>query len=143
MMFKGNRQYVGNPLGFNWLYYVSSGYGYRVHPITGVKDYHTGVDVAVPVGTRIFAGSAGTVIESGNNGNYGLAILIDYGNGVQARYAHCSQLNYDVGQTVQAGDIIALSGDTGTVTGPHLHMEIVRNGRHINPFFFMDGTVNY
>jgi len=143
MMFKGNRQYVGNPLGFNWLYYVSSNYGYRISPITGAKEYHTGVDVALPVGTQIFAGGAGTVIQSGNNGGYGLAILIDYGNGVQARYAHCSRLYYSVGQTVNAGDVIALSGDTGSSTGPHLHMEVIKDGRFLNPFFFIAGAVEY
>ena len=143
LMTKGNRQYIGNPVGFNWLSYVSSGYGYRISPITGEKEYHTGVDIAVPVGTPIAAGGAGTVLESGSNGDYGLAILIDYGNGISARYAHCSQLNYSVGQTVQMGDIIALSGNTGNSTGPHLHVEIIKNGRFLDPFFFMDGTMNY
>jgi len=103
------RQYVGNPFDYNWLPYVSSKYGYRIHPITGVKDYHTGVDIGLPEGTPIKAGGAGTVLESGNNGNYGLAILIDYGNGITARYAHCSALNFTVGQTVQVGDIMVFS----------------------------------
>ena len=143
LMVKGNRQYVENPIGINWLSYVSSGYGYRISPIDGTKEYHTGVDIALPVGTPIKAGGAGKVLESGNNSSYGLAILINYGNGITARYAHCSQLNYTVGQTVKAGEIIALSGDTGTVTGPHLHAEVIKNGRYISPFFFMHGTVDY
>ena len=141
MLTHGMRQYVGNPFDENWLPYVSSKYGYRIHPISGVKDYHTGVDIGLPEGTPIKAGGAGTVLESGNNGNYGLAILIDYGNGITARYAHCSALNFTVGQTVQAGDIIALVGNTGSSTGAHLHMEVIKNGRFINPFFFVDGTV--
>ena len=141
LMTKGNRQYVVNPLGTNWLPYVSSGYGYRINPATGAKEYHTGVDIALPVGSPLTAGGAGTVLEAGNSGGYGLSILIDYGKGVTARYAQCSRLNYSVGQTVKAGDIIALSGNTGG--SPHLHMEVIKDGRFLNPYFFMDGTVNF
>jgi len=133
MLTKGNRQYVGNLLKFNWLSYVSCGYGYRINPTTGEKKYSTGVDIAVPAGTPIIAGGMGTVIESGNSGMYGLNLLIDYGKGIQARYAYCSALYYNAGQTVKTGDIIALSGDS-------LYVEITKNGRYLNPLFFMDGT---
>ena len=97
MMMKGNRQYIGNPLGVFWLPYVTSNYGYRVHPITGEKNYHTGVDLILPEGTPLVAGGVGVVVQSGDNGDYGLAILIDYGNGIQARYAHCSVLYFSAG----------------------------------------------
>jgi len=143
MLTKGNRQYVNSPFPFNWLPYVSDNYGYRIHPIDGTKEYHTGVDIALPEGTPILAGGAGVVAEAGENGDYGYAILIDYGGGISARYAHCSELFFTAGQTVQAGDIIALVGSTGASTGAHLHMEVIKDGRFLNPFFFVTGTVDF
>jgi murein DD-endopeptidase MepM/ murein hydrolase activator NlpD len=142
MLTKGNRQYVGTPFDFNWLPFVTSYYGYRIHPIDQVKRMHTGVDIALPEGTPILAGGVGVVVESGYNGGYGYAILIYYGNGISARYAHCSVLHFTVGQTVQAGDIIALVGNTGASTGPHLHIEVIKNGRFLNPLFFVMGTID-
>jgi len=143
MFLHGNRQYVGSPFAFCWLPYVSSYYGYRVHPISGEKDYHAGVDIAVPTDTEIQAGGKGVVLESGYNGGYGLCLLVDYGKGITACYAHCSALLAGVGQTVELGDIIALSGNTGSSTGPHLHMECIKNGSYLNPLYYVDGTVNY
>jgi murein DD-endopeptidase MepM/ murein hydrolase activator NlpD len=140
MFLHGNRQYVGTPFNFSWLPYVSSYYGYRVHPISGDKDYHTGVDIAVPTGTEILAGGDGVVIETGTNGDYGLAVLVDYGKGITARYAHCSALLVSAGQAVKKGDVIGFVGDTGTSTGPHLHMEVLKNGYTLNPLYFVDGT---
>jgi hypothetical protein len=140
MFLKGNRQYVGKPFDMEWLPYVSSYYGYRVHPTNGAKDYHTGVDIAVQTGTEILAGGAGTVLEAGNGGNYGLTLLIDYGKGITARYAHCSALRVGVGQAVKLGDVIALSGNTGNSTGPHLHIEVLKDGEYLNPLYYVDGT---
>ena len=142
MFLHGNRQYLGSPFDFCWLPRVTSYYGYRVHPISGEKDYHTGVDIAVSIGTDIQAGGKGVVLESGYNGGYGLCLLVDYGNGISARYAHCSALLKGVGQTVELGEIIALSGNSGNSTGPHLHVECVKNGRYLNPLYFIDGTIN-
>ena len=143
MFLHGNRQYVGSPFDFEWLPYVSCYYGYRVHPITEIKDYHSGVDIAVTTGTPIRAGGNGVVLESGDNGSYGLNLLVDYGNGTAARYAHCSSLLVSAGQLVNMGDIIALSGNTGASTGPHLHMEVIKDGRYLNPLYFVDGTIIY
>jgi murein DD-endopeptidase MepM/ murein hydrolase activator NlpD len=143
MFLHGNRQYIGSPFPFCWLPYVSSYYGYRVHPISGEKSYHTGVDIAMPTGTEIQAGGNGTILTAGYNGGYGLCLLVDYGDGITARYAHCSALLVDVGQTVKIGDVIALVGSTGNSTGPHLHMEIIKNGRFLSPLYFVDGTVDY
>jgi len=140
MFLHGNHQMIGRPFDFEWLSRVSAFYGYRVSPINGAKEYHKGIDIAVPTGKEILAGGAGVVLEAGNNGDYGLTLLIDYGKGVSARYAHCSVLRVGVGQTVALGDVIALSGDTGNSTGPHLHMEVIKNGRYLNPLFFVDGT---
>jgi len=142
MYLHGNRQYIGSPFVFNWLPHVTSYYGYRIHPVSGVKDYHEGVDISAPIGTPIKAGGKGVVSRSGLDGGYGLALMIDYGNGVAARYAHCSALLASVGHEVITGEIIALSGDTGTSTGPHLHMEIMKNARYLNPLYFVGGTID-
>jgi cell wall-associated NlpC family hydrolase len=137
MALKGNRQYAQSPFGdLNWLPYVSSYYGYRVHPISGDKNYHTGTDIALPTGTEILAGGDGVILQSGTNGGYGLCVLIDYGGGITARYGHCSSLLVSTGQAVQAGDVIARVGSTGNSTGPHLHLEIMKNGRYLNPLYF-------
>jgi ABC-type multidrug transport system fused ATPase/permease subunit len=134
---KGNRQYVGSPFPFNWLPYVTSNFGWRVHPITGVKDFHRGIDIALPEGTQIQAGGAGVVVEATTHSLYGLTIVIDYGNGVMARYSHCSSLILSVGQTAEAGDTIALVGSTGAVTGPHLDLEVLKDGELMNPLYFV------
>lgn len=124
---KGNRQYVKNVFGINWLPYVTSYYGYRVHPISGEKNYHTGVDIGVAQGTEILAGHDGTVTLAGNAGGYGLCVAIEgeayEGHTLTTKYGHCSQLLVSVGQEVKAGDVIAKVGSTGNSTGPHLHFE--------------------
>ena len=132
----GLRQIVGSPFDFNWLPFVSSHYGWRVHPINGGKDRHLGIDIAVPTGTPILAAHGGTVTFAGNMGGYGLVVFINDGNGIETRYAHCDTILVSEGQTVEAGDIIATVGSTGDSTGPHLHFEIIRNGRNLNPLFF-------
>lgn len=134
----GNRMLIGSPFRFNWVPYISSHYGYRIHPITGARAFHTGIDIALPTGTEILAGGTGVVQFAGDNGGYGLTVVIDYGNGITALYAHCSQLLVSVGQTVNRGDVIALVGSTGNSTGPHLHLEVMRNGRRLNPLFFAE-----
>ena len=137
MITKGNRQYLQSPFGdLNWLPFVSSYYGYRVHPISGEKDLHRGLDIALPTGTEILAGQAGTVTFAGDSGGYGLLVVLDNGEGLVSKYAHCSALLVSVGQTVEAGQPIAKVGNTGTSTGPHLHLEIFKDGRYLNPLFF-------
>ena len=144
MRIKGNRQYSGSPFSFNWLPYVSDGYGYRVHPIRGGKDYHKAVDIAVAQGTDILAGHDGTVTFAGENGGYGLVIVLEGKDGLVTKYAHCSQLFVSPGQTVAMGDVIAKVGSTGDSTGPHLHFEVIKNGQYLNPLYFAitndDGT---
>ena len=136
MRVKGNRQYSGSPFEFGWLPYVSDGYGYRVHPISGEKDYHKAADIAVAQGTEIHAGHDGTVTSAGNNGGYGLVIVLEGENGLVTKYAHCSQLIVSQGQTVKMGEVIAKVGSTGDSTGPHLHFEVIKNGRYLNPLYF-------
>jgi murein DD-endopeptidase MepM/ murein hydrolase activator NlpD len=136
MWSKGNRQYSNSPFDFNWLPFVSSYYGYRVHPITGAKDYHLGIDISVPVGTDILAGHDGTVTFAGYSGGYGYVVVIDDSDGLVTKYAHCDSLLVNMGQTVEEGDVIAKSGNSGSSTGQHLHFEVIKNGRYLNPIFF-------
>ena len=135
---KGGRQYAGNPFIIDWIPYVTSNYGYRIHPVTGVKDYHKGIDIARSVRTSIYAGISGTVTAADYDGEYGNYIVINNGKGLEMKYAHCDTLMFSVGQTVTKGDIIATVGNTGTSSEPHLHMEILKNGIHINPIYFVE-----
>ena len=134
----GNRQAYGNPFDFPWLGHVSSGYGYRVHPIDGGKNLHCGVDIAVPQGTAIHAVQDGRVVSAGDAGSYGLCVVIEDEKGYQSRYAHCASLSVAAGQEVRRGDVIAAAGSTGNSTGPHLHLEIMLNGEYLNPYYFVD-----
>ena len=123
-----------SPIGSGWESRVTSEFGNRIDPITGKRKGHTGMDLAVPTGTPIRAALSGTVtVSKYNAGGYGYYVMIDHGNGLTTLYGHCSQLQARVGQTVQAGDIIALSGSTGRSTGPHLHFEVRVNGERTNP----------
>ena len=115
--------------------YVSSPYGYRIHPIYGTKKLHAGMDIAAPSGSTIVAADSGTVILAsyGYNGGYGNYVIISHGNGYTTRYAHCSSLSVSVGQQVSKGQKIASVGSTGASTGPHCHFEIRINGSTVNP----------
>lgn len=139
---KGNRQYVKNVFGVNWLPYVTSTYGYRVHPISGEKNYHTGVDIGMAEGTDILAGHDGVVTLSGEAGGYGLCIVLEGeaydGHALTTKYGHCSRLLVNEGQQVKAGDVIARVGNTGNSTGAHLHLEVLVDGQYLNPLYFAD-----
>ena len=113
--------------------YISSGFGRRTDPISGRTAMHTGLDFAAPPGTPIFAVGAGVVTYSGRNGAYGNMIEITHGNGYTSRYAHAQRLVAKKGDLVQKGEKIATVGSTGRSTGPHLHLEIRRNGMAVNP----------
>ena len=123
-----------SPIGENWRNVVTSEFGNRRDPFTGERRGHTGMDLAVPTGTPVRAALPGTVtVSTYNRGGYGYYVMIDHGNGLSPLYGHNSQLLARVGQTVEAGDVIALSGSTGRSTGPHLHFEVRINGERTNP----------
>ncbi len=123
-----------SPIGENWRNVVTSEFGYRRDPFTGERRGHTGMDLAVPTGTSVRAALPGTVtVSTYNQGGYGYYVMIDHGNGLSTLYGHNSQLLARVGQTVEVGDVIALSGSTGRSTGPHLHFEVRINGERTNP----------
>jgi murein DD-endopeptidase MepM/ murein hydrolase activator NlpD len=117
--------------------YISSGFGERVDPFTGGEEFHEGIDFAAPQGTRIHAVAAGIVTVAGPHGGFGNMIQIDHGNGYATRYGHAYQVLVHVGETVQRGDVIGLVGNTGRSTGPHVHFEVLKNGREVDPARFV------
>jgi len=114
---------------FRW----SSPFGERIDPIAGVKSKHTGVDMACPTGTPIYASMSGKVTQAGVNRVYGNYVIIDHGNGYQTLYAHMSKIIATKGQWVSQGTRIGLVGSTGYSTGPHLHFTVYKNGKLVNP----------
>ncbi|UWG97159.1 peptidoglycan DD-metalloendopeptidase family protein [Dehalobacter sp. DCM] len=116
--------------------YITSNYGYRVHPVTGQYKLHTGVDIGASYGSKIMAAGAGTVIFSGWYGAYGNAVIIDHGNNMSTLYGHMSSRAVAAGATVSAGQVIGYVGSTGWSTGPHLHFEVRKNGVPTNPMAF-------
>jgi len=109
----------------------------RFHPILHVSRAHEGVDVVAPMGAPIVAPAAGRVIKAGRQQGYGLMVQIDHGNGLVTIYAHASKILVDVGQRVVRGQMIAKVGNSGLSTGPHLHYEIMRNGKPMDPLTFV------
>lgn len=126
-----------SPVGENWRSIVTSEFGGRIDPINGKQDGHNGMDLAVPTGTPIRAALGGTVTTATYHSSYGYYVMIDHGDGLSTLYAHNSRLMVHVGQTVQAGDVVSMSGATGRVTGPHLHFEVRVNGQRTNPRYYL------
>lgn len=116
---------------------ISSPFGYRIHPIFGIKKLHTGIDIPAPTGTNAVAVSDGTVIFSGVKGGYGNTLMIKHTDGTVSLYAHNSSLLVGVGQTVKKGQAVIKVGNTGNSTGPHLHFEIRVNGTPQNPLNYI------
>ncbi len=116
---------------------LSSGFGKRKAPKKGASTYHKGVDFATPIGTSIFASSGGTVTRAGWGSGYGYCVYIQHPNGMSTRYGHLKTVLVKTGQTVKQGERIAISGNTGVSTGPHLHFEILVNGVQVNPMNYL------
>lgn len=116
---------------------VTSGFGNRVDPFRRRLAFHSGVDYPAPKGTPIYASAGGRVIYSGYRKDYGNTVEIDHGAGLATRYAHGSRLHVKVGQVVLPGQKIAEVGSTGRSTGPHLHFEILKDGRTVDPTVYL------
>jgi murein DD-endopeptidase MepM/ murein hydrolase activator NlpD len=112
---------------------VTSGFGERFHPILGYARMHKGVDLAASYGAPIAAAAPGKVIAAGWAGGYGREVIIAHAGGIQTRYGHMSRLAAAVGQTVSQGQVIGYVGSSGLSTGPHVHYEVLKNGRPVNP----------
>ncbi len=117
--------------------YVSSGYGFRIDPFNGGSDFHPGVDFNGDSGDDILAVAGGLVTYAGTRPGYGNVVEIDHGNGYKTRYGHNRRLKVTSGQAVRAGDVIAEMGSTGRSTGTHVHVEVWRDGRALNPRQFL------
>ncbi|MCQ2307392.1 MAG: M23 family metallopeptidase [Bacteroidales bacterium] len=122
---------------------ISSHYGYRTDPFYKVQKFHGGIDFSAPIGTPIYCPGDGKVVkvEKAKSG-YGNFIIIDHGYGYKTRYAHINKSLVRVGQKVKRGEEIAHVGNSGKSTAPHLHYEVIKNGKNVNPinFFFNDLT---
>ena len=112
---------------------ITSGFGYRMHPILGYERFHSGVDFGADYGSPILAADRGVVIFAGWYGGYGNAVILDHGNGTTTMYAHAQELYVSEGQTVERGKAIAATGSTGLSTGPHLHFEVRKDGEPVDP----------
>ena len=124
--------------------FISSYFGERQDPFTGHEAFHRGVDFAGVAGSEVTAVATGVVTWAGARSGYGSLIEINHGNGYVTRYGHNQRVLVKVGQTVHRGDAVALMGSTGRSTGPHVHFEVLKNGRQINPSTFLgtSGNVN-
>ena len=134
----GLTQQFYTPLNLYWYNYVSSYYGYRINPVTGTEQFHRGVDIAVPTGTGVLAAMDGTVTTAAYDSYYGNYIVIEDSNGYCTKYAHMDTLSVSAGQAVKHGDSIGTTGNTGSSTGSHLHIECLYNGEYYNPLFYFE-----
>jgi murein DD-endopeptidase MepM/ murein hydrolase activator NlpD len=129
------KQEVFHPIPYS---IVSSLFGYRTDPIDGRTHFHTGVDFVAEKGTAVRALGAGRVTFLGDYRGYGNLLVIRHARGFTSHYAHCQNFLVSVGQFVKGGQIIASVGRTGRATGPHLHFELRRDGRPVDPLRFID-----
>jgi murein DD-endopeptidase MepM/ murein hydrolase activator NlpD len=117
--------------------FISSYFGERADPFDGLETFHRGVDFAGTFGSPVTAVAAGVVTWAGERTGYGKLVEINHGDGFTTRYAHNERTLVTVGQTVKRGDSVALMGSTGRSTGPHLHFEVLRNGRQVDPLSYI------
>ena len=137
-------QYIGGVFAWPTPGYtrITSKYGMRTHPITGVYKLHTGVDIGAPMGASFVAANDGVVVKAGYNGAYGNMVIIDHGGGVQTLYAHGSEIMVNVGDIVKKGETVVLKvGSTGYSTGPHAHFEVRLNGVVTDPMPYITNGV--
>ena len=125
---------AGWPVRKGW---ISSRYGERTDPFTGERVQHLGLDFAGTRGSEVLSVASGVVIWAANRGGYGKTVEIDHGNGYQTRFAHNQELSVKAGDHVTAGQVIALLGDSGRASAPHVHFEVLRNGVRVNPSKFV------
>jgi len=117
--------------------YVSSGFGWRIHPILRVQRFHSGIDIPAPHGVPVKAAGTGRVVYVGTFRGYGHTVVLDHGGGVTTLYAHLSTMYVREGQVVVQGETIARIGSTGLSTGPHLHFEVREHGNAVSPWNYL------
>jgi len=120
----------GRPIRNGW---ISSYFGRRIDPFTGRPSFHPGIDFAGKLGSPVLAVASGVVVFAGRDHGYGNLVQIDHGNGYATRYGHCEKILVKVGDKIKKNQEIALMGSTGRSTGPHVHFEVLRHGKIVNP----------
>jgi murein DD-endopeptidase MepM/ murein hydrolase activator NlpD len=125
---------AGRPVQKGW---ISSYYGYRNDPFNGRREYHKGLDIAAKDGSDIVAVAGGVVTWADERWGYGNLVEINHGNGYVTRYAHCKEILAKEGEAVKKGQVVALMGSTGRSTGPHVHFEVLKHGKQVNPLDFI------
>ncbi len=120
---------------------MASGYKWRMHPILKIRKFHKGMDFTAPIGTPIYASGNGKVIRSSRSATYGRVVYIDHGYGYRTIYAHMSKIKAKRGQSVKRGDLIGYVGNTGRSVSAHLHYEVRKNGKALNPINFYYGDL--
>ena len=137
--FEADVSLTGRPIRQGW---ISSPFGRRTDPFTGQLAWHSGIDFATAAaGADIVAVAAGVVTASGDRDGYGLAVDINHGNGYVTRYGHAKKLLVEVGEIIAKGQVIALVGSTGRSTGPHVHFEVYKHGRVVDPASYIHRTI--
>ena len=134
----GQSQPAGRPVLKGWL---SSRYGRRTDPFSGHRAWHNGIDFAGQEGDQIVAVASGVVTRAGRHSGYGELVEVDHGEGYLTRYAHNRENLVKAGDTVKQGDVIALMGSSGRSTGPHVHFEVYKNGRSVDPASYIRRTI--
>ena len=129
--------YLSTPTGWPVLGEISSGFGFRKHPVSGAVASHTGVDIRTPMGSAVNATASGIVSFSGWTNGSGYIVVLEHGHGFSTAYAHNKENLVNVGQKVKKGERIALSGSSGVSTGPHVHYEVWQDDKQVNPASFL------
>ncbi len=120
---------------------MSSGFGFRIHPIHKIRQFHWGMDFTAQTGTEIYSTGKGKVVFASNSHNgYGNHVIVDHGYGYQTLYAHMSEVKVKKGQEIKRGEVLGLVGNTGLSSAPHLHYEVIKDGNKVNPvnYYFND-----
>jgi murein DD-endopeptidase MepM/ murein hydrolase activator NlpD len=133
--------YLSTPKGFPVHGDISSPFGMREHPQSGQENFHSGIDLSIPLRNPVRATADGIVSFSDRSGGSGNLVVLEHGHGYSTLYAHNSRLSVKVGQKVKRGEIISYSGSTGNSTGPHVHYEIWKDGKPVNPINYLKGRV--
>ncbi|WP_119394024.1 peptidoglycan DD-metalloendopeptidase family protein [Salinibius halmophilus] len=130
---------AGRPIESGWL---SSRFGYRTDPFNGKIAWHSGIDFAGKEGSNVIAVASGIVTFADERSGYGLLVELNHGNGVVTRYAHSKELLVNVGDVIHKGQPVALMGSTGRSTGPHVHFEVLRNGKRVDPLTYIQRSAS-
>jgi len=116
---------------------LNSRFGMRPSPWTGEQEFHRGLDISANRGTAVLAPASGTVYFAGNGGEYGTTVILDHGNDLRSLYGHLQEIRVKHGERIERGQVIALTGNTGRTSGPHLHYEIQIHGQAVDPRQFL------